>query len=351
MILTGVKKDAWETDEVRREKQFGILSNIVLGPTYEDRLATAKIMYTKHSARLFRRMYNRPITVEFLYKEDAEYLINNRLYLPEGVYVDKQYSKDTEEDRKKLCPYLKAARRLPHYNRCCKLDENVLVIKGVSYTVDDLHKLPVDLSGDHICSKSDPHTYGFFGCLHPFLNFYQVQFNFQGHTYHSSEQMIQHLKATYFDAEDIPEQILKTTNALECKNLARDIPNYNHECWNSIAKELCEGGTKAKFMQNPPLQSILTKMDRRVIAECCLDQMWGTRVPLYDEQALNQYNWVGQGILGKILEEIREELSDQHATINHQPNEQQVNTQQQNTSSNINSNDGHSRGMETDTGM
>ena len=320
VILTSVKEEAWETDEVRRQKIFGILSNTVLGSTYEDRLATTKIMYMKHSVRLgrFRRMYNRPISVEFLYKEDADYLINNRSYLPEGVYVDKQYSKDTEEDRKILRPYLKAARQLPHYHRCCKLEENVLVIKGVSYTVDDLHKLPADLSGDCICSKNDIHTYGFLGRLHPFSNFYQAPFTFQGHTYHSSEQMIQHLKATYFDAEDIAEQILATTTALECKNLACDILNYNHEGWNSIAKELCEGGIKAKFMQNPHLQTILRKTDRKVIAECCLDQTWETGVPLYDEQAVNQYHWMGQGILGKILEEIRDELNTHQGITNDQ---------------------------------
>ena len=149
VILTGVKEDVWETDEVRREKIFAILSNTVLGTTYEDRLDTAKIMYIKHLSRLgkFRRMYNRPVSVEFLYKEDADYLLNNRSYLPDGVFVDRQYSKETEE-RKQLRPYLKAARRLPHYHRHCKLEENVLVIKGISYTKDDIHKLPPDLSGD-----------------------------------------------------------------------------------------------------------------------------------------------------------------------------------------------------------
>ena len=195
VILTGVKEDAWETDEVRREKIFKILSNTVLGRTFEERLDMAKIMYIKNSERLgrFRKMYNCPISVEFLYKEDTDYLINNRTYLPEGVYVDRQYSKETEEERKQLHSYLKAARRLPHYHRRCKLDENILVIKGVSYTVDDIHKLPPDLSGDQICSKSDPFSCGFFGHLHPFSNFHQTAFNYQGHTYHSSEQMIQHL--------------------------------------------------------------------------------------------------------------------------------------------------------------
>ena len=180
IVMTGVKEDTWETDEVRRDKLFKILSNTVLGRTLEERLDTVKIMYIKNSTRVgrFRKMYNHPICVEFLYKEDADYVINNQSYLPEGVYVDRQYSKETEEERRQLQPYLKAARRLPHYHQRCKLEENVLVIKGVSYTVDDIHKLPSDLSGECICSKSDPHSYGFFGYLHPFSNFYQTKLNF-----------------------------------------------------------------------------------------------------------------------------------------------------------------------------
>ena len=292
VILSGIKEETWETDEPRQEKIFGILSNTVVGPTYEDRLETSKIMYIKNSSRIgrYRRLHNCPISVEFLYKEDADYLVNNRSYLLQGVYMDRQYSRETEEERKQLRPYLKAARRLPHYHKHCKLAENVLIIKGVSYTVEDLHKLPPELKGERICSKSDLNTYGFFGHLHPFSNFHQVPFTYQGHTYHSSEQMIQHLKAVHFDADDIATRIMSTSTALECKNLAREIPNYNPDGWNSIAQEMCKEGIKAKFMQNPFLQSVLLSTGKRVLAECCLDQTWGTGVPLQDDQVLNQYH-------------------------------------------------------------
>ena len=92
IVMTVVKEDTWETDEVRRNKLFEILSNTVLGRTLEERLDTAKIVYIKNSTRVgrFRKMYNHPICLEFLYKVDADYVINNRSYLPEGVYIDRQ---------------------------------------------------------------------------------------------------------------------------------------------------------------------------------------------------------------------------------------------------------------------
>ena len=45
-------------------------------------------------------MYNRPILVEFASKEDAEYLLTNRTYLPRGIFIDREYSKETEAKRK-----------------------------------------------------------------------------------------------------------------------------------------------------------------------------------------------------------------------------------------------------------
>ena len=181
-------------------------------------------------------MYNRPILVEFASKEDVDYLLTNRTYLPKGIYIVREYSKETEEKRKILRPYFRAARKLPWYRGICELDREKLIINGTSYTVDDLHKLLPDLHGEYICSITDRNSYGFFGKLHPFSNFYEAPFDFQGITYHLTEQMIQHLKATHFNDEETAEKILEADTPLECKKLARDIENYNNNGWNSIAK-------------------------------------------------------------------------------------------------------------------
>ena len=54
-------------------------------------------------------MKTHPVLVKFCHKEDAEFLLSNRSHLPKGVYIDKQYSDDTEHERRKLRPILKAA--------------------------------------------------------------------------------------------------------------------------------------------------------------------------------------------------------------------------------------------------
>ena len=105
------------------------MSETLIGQTLEDRLNTARGMIIKGSKRIgpYRSMRNRPISVEFMYKYDCEYFLNNRKYLGQGVFVDKEFCKETEESLIILRPYLQAARRIPMYHKKCRLDEDVLV--------------------------------------------------------------------------------------------------------------------------------------------------------------------------------------------------------------------------------
>ena len=130
VIIHGIQENPWETEAVRQEKLFIAISDTLLGRTLDERLNSARSMLIKGSKRIgtYRSMRTRPISVEFVYKHDAEYLLTNKRYLPQGVYVDKEYCQETEECRKILRPYLKAARKLPLYHKKCRLDDDTLVL-------------------------------------------------------------------------------------------------------------------------------------------------------------------------------------------------------------------------------
>ena len=140
LIIHRIKESAWETDDARTEKIYNVMTETVLGRSYDDRLETVKLMPIKSAKRLgtYSSARSRPISVEFLYRSDADYLMNNKKYLAEGIYVDHEYCKDTEEKRCILRPYLKVARKLLRYHNKCRLDGDELVLRGISYTVDSL---------------------------------------------------------------------------------------------------------------------------------------------------------------------------------------------------------------------
>ena len=63
--------------------------------------------------------------------------------------MDREYTPDVEYQRKLLHPILKLAHTIEKYQGKCKIEDDHLVILGVKYTVNDIHKLPSDLSGFH----------------------------------------------------------------------------------------------------------------------------------------------------------------------------------------------------------
>ena len=44
--------------------------------------------------------------------------------------------------------------------------------------------------------------------------------------------------------------------------------------------------------------------------ECASDRLWGTGLPLSDPDCLDRTKWISQGILGQILEDIRNKFNE-----------------------------------------
>ena len=150
--------------------------------------------------------------------------------------------------------------------------------------------------------------FGFFGSINPLSNFHPAPFLLDGQTFHCSEQLIQFKKVKYFKDNDAARHILATKNGSECKLISREIKSYDHELWKKVAKENCIEGILHKFLQNPLLQKILLETGDKQLVECCYDTLWGTGVPLKEETCLNPVLWHNQGIMGEMLEEVRDKL-------------------------------------------
>ena len=72
--------------------------------------------------------HSRPLSVEFKYRLDTDYIMENRGYLNDGIYVDREYTDEIEWKRKMLLPTLKTARHLKDYKKKCKIEESTLTI-------------------------------------------------------------------------------------------------------------------------------------------------------------------------------------------------------------------------------
>ena len=106
-------------------------------------------------------------------------------------------------------------------------------------------------------------------------------------------------------------RILNCEDAIDSKDTARDINNFDRRRWNEVAEELCYDGIKEKFLQNPSLMETLLNTGNKTLVESSYDDVWGTGVPLSNRNCLVQEQWKSFGILGRILMNIRENAKNE----------------------------------------
>ena len=307
LIVRGIPEVFKETEQMIRDKIHALLSDIMHGDSEEVKLSNAKQIVLLSCRRLgrFARNRTRPISLELQHKQDVEFILENRFDLAKGIFFDKEYPPDIERKRKALLPVLRAAKRLGDYKKQSRLEDDKLILKGKPYTVNTLNQLPEELNVFDVSSKQNESIVVFFGEINPLSNFFPAPFTHEGTRYMSSEQFIQSSKAKFFGDIETQEQILCSTTSWECKELSSQIRNVVEPRWEEVAGDLCYPGIRAKFRQNPyVLDTLICRTGSKRIAESAADRLWGSGRSIGDPLCLDSSNWISQGLLGQILENI-----------------------------------------------
>ena len=223
---------------------FAELAETVVGETREEKLLIARHMEIKCCKRIgcYNRQRARLLSIEFKYKEDVKYIMDNKSYLRHGVFVDYEYTGDIEQTRNLLLPILRRARQTEPYKGHCKIEDDRLVIWGRTYTLNNLHQLPEDLNCFKVTSKQNDLCVGFFGGLNPLSNFQQASFRLDGIDYISAEQFIQAKKSEYFNDRNAYNRIMGCATSLDCKKNLRFIKDFDCNHWETHAKAICTPG-------------------------------------------------------------------------------------------------------------
>ena len=182
IIVHGITEEVDETEAERREKLIVIMARTITRQTMDECIEVARNVSIKSNQRLGRFVANRnrPISVTFEKKSDADHLFENKTRLGKGIFADREYCQETERERQYLRLILKLCRRLDDYKGVCKMEGTMLKIKGKRYTRENLHQLPEEVSAFASTSKSNDNTLGFFGELNPLSNFHVCCFEWNG---------------------------------------------------------------------------------------------------------------------------------------------------------------------------
>ena len=139
-----------------------------------------------------------------------------------------------------------------------------------------------------------------------FSNWYPCEFTIEGIKYFCVEQYMMAKKAILFGDITIYQQIMKSSDPGECKDLGKLVRNFDSKVWDKSKYEIVYNGNYAKFTQNPDLMAKLVATGDAILAEASpLDKVWGIGISGDDSRAKRPDLWNGKNLLGKILMEIR----------------------------------------------
>ena len=234
LIIKGILETIRETEQ----------DLIIIGDSESNRYDQAQKMEIRKCKQVgkFNHDRSRHLSVEFLSRQDCTYILTNRSWLREGVYIEQEYSLDTERKRKLLRPIVRASKYITGLKGKVHLKDDTVVVRGKPFTTKTLHKLPEELNVFNITSCTNDTTLGFFGELNPLSNFHLASFIFNDTNYSSSEQLIQHQKALYFGDHQSATRIITSETPADCKSIGSDVENFNKDRWDNVVKEICKSG-------------------------------------------------------------------------------------------------------------
>ncbi len=140
-------------------------------------------------------------------------------------------------------------------------------------------------------------------------NFFKSKFTDNTNNYICNEQYFMKKKQELFDKDNIvlANKILESNSPTEIKKFGRQVKNYNELVWDKERYEIMKTGLRLKFNQNQTIkQKLINTYPKNLYEASAYDAIWGTG---YDaENTLKFQNKLGKNLLGKALEEIRQEL-------------------------------------------
>jgi ribA/ribD-fused uncharacterized protein len=127
--------------------------------------------------------------------------------------------------------------------------------------------------------------------------------------YNCAEQFMMAEKARLFDDREIELQILQAMEPRKQKKLGQQVTGFRDDLWMVNRCDIVFRGNMAKFTQNPSLREVLLQTgDRQLVEASPLDKIWGIGLAANDPQAYDPCQWLGENLLGMVLERVRDHL-------------------------------------------
>ena len=263
-------------------------------------------MVACHRMRPQKNKTPTPIICRFAFRSERQAVWNARKNLKgTKIFVKEDFPEEVLRKRAVLYPILKAAVR---NKKKATLQADKLIIESRAYTVETLNELPPELNPAEISTVRANNVTAFFTAANPLSNFYPTPSLFiAGRKYETVEQYFQSEKASFGNNPGMASRIRLESNPAKCKAMGGQIQVAECE-WLPRARDVMYRACKAKFTADPVARQFLFNTGSTTLAEAGPDTTWGTGAKLNDVNVCDLDKCPGKNELGKILQQIRDEL-------------------------------------------
>ena len=292
------------------EKAFEDCPNIIK-KVMVDNLQLDPLTVENFEFQRCHRLKNKSIICRFLRFQDRQKTWAARSKLKGSpISMAEDFPREIVEQRNILYPIMKEARKKE--NTKAFMVANKLMIDDVAYTVETLKNLPDELDPAKIATKQVGNVTAFFTASSPLSNFFRLNnFEVDGTQFHSVEQYFQWSKAIYAEMPSIANKIKVSSSPAECKRLGQSTKiSEKDQNWLAEAKRVMEKACRIKFTNDLRAKQYLLETGATILAEAGPDAIWGIGLHINDQDVGDSSKWKGANLLGKILENIRNELND-----------------------------------------
>ena len=304
LIFSGIPEEAGEDQNSLKESLNAIITGVLdIAEDAIDIITCHRLRPTK--AKFHNKDETRPrnVVARLSHKDQVFTILRSANKLKDHeprIFINQQFPPEMTTNKRILQPVLYLAKQ---HKLKASLNEDKLIIDGIKYTVETIHDVPFDISS--LNQKESDSTLVFHGRFSPFSNFYPAEFSVDGKKFTCSEQYYQYQKARTANDTKSAMGIMTTKDPLKMKRIGDDITPAQAK-WQP--SNHMKTGVMAKFSQNEKLLEVLKETRGKSLAEASYDKHWGCGIPLKDPAVLRGA-WKGKNNMGKILENIRKELS------------------------------------------
>lgn len=312
LLLDGISEEKDETDDMCKKKVYDVLQNIMGFENAQNSINIARAHRNPPGPKRTNSKKPRPIIFKLEHYVDREKIWKKRRSLSGSkLYISEDFPQEIKRRRRVLQPICRAAWK---QDKKASMSYDKAFIDGQEFTVNNLDKLPPELEPKKVATPSDGKTTAFYTEASPYSNFHPTQITLENEkVVHCSEQGYQEGKAEFLGDKNAVEAIRKAKTAYACYRIGASIkaPQEKLDDWyENHARDVMYDICYKKFHQNESLKEfLLASGDTEIIEANPHDERWGVGVGINHPDLFKAEKWKGTNWMGKILMQIREELS------------------------------------------